>query len=274
MPHAFELAQGDRDPRHAGGGLGGDRHRPRDRRLVPRHRQRGRAAPRRDRPDLVRRGERAVDGHGLGPASALRAQRRGARPERHLPRDGVHDRGPRGRDDRRPTRPLGLPRGRLGVRVRRPERGRLHVPPPARASTSSTSAAGRRRPSRRCAWVSTRRPAWRRSARRWGSGTMSAEGAPVDFAPAGIPAVDGVVDFVSPGFLGVRTSDALYRFMISQGMAYAGHHLYGDGVDAAATRRRGRPGSTRRSPDRGPARAAAVERPVIEASQRRVMMCP
>jgi hypothetical protein len=57
----------------------------------------------------------------------------------------------------------------------------------------------------------------------------------VDVAPAGLPRVEGVVDFVSPGFLGVRTSDALYRFMISQGMAYAGHHLYGEDVDAAAT---------------------------------------
>ena len=68
-----------------------------------------------------------------------------------------------------------------------------------------------------------------------GIGDDVAEGAPVDFAPAGLPKVDGVVDFISPGFLGVRTSDALYQFMIAQGMAYAGHHLYGDDVDAAAT---------------------------------------
>jgi uncharacterized protein YndB with AHSA1/START domain len=61
------------------------------------------------------------------------------------------------------------------------------------------------------------------------------EGDPVRFAAEGIPAIDGVVDFVSPNLLGFRASDALYRFQIAPGFAYAGHHLFGDGVDVEAT---------------------------------------
>ncbi len=60
------------------------------------------------------------------------------------------------------------------------------------------------------------------------------DGDPVRFAADGIPAIEGVVDFVSPNLLGFRASDALYQFQIAPGFAYAGHHLFGDDVDVEA----------------------------------------
>lgn len=61
------------------------------------------------------------------------------------------------------------------------------------------------------------------------------EGDPVRFEAEGIPAIEGAVDFVSPNLLGFRASDALYQFQIAPGFAYAGHHLFGDGVDVEAS---------------------------------------
>jgi hypothetical protein len=58
----------------------------------------------------------------------------------------------------------------------------------------------------------------------------------VRFEVPGLPTVEGVVDFVSPSIIGVRTDDALLRFLWSpQGVVFAGHHLYGDADKAAAT---------------------------------------
>ena len=60
-----------------------------------------------------------------------------------------------------------------------------------------------------------------------------AEGDKVHFTVAG-QAVDGVVDTVSePGFLGVRTDDALLRFVGGGGMLLTGHHVFAD-IDPAA----------------------------------------
>jgi uncharacterized protein YndB with AHSA1/START domain len=56
-------------------------------------------------------------------------------------------------------------------------------------------------------------------------------GDPVRGAPEGLPPVDGVVDFVNPDAIGVRTSDALYRFVQGIGPTVAVHHLFADGVD-------------------------------------------
>jgi hypothetical protein len=51
-------------------------------------------------------------------------------------------------------------------------------------------------------------------------------------APQGLPADEGVVDYVSPNFLGVRSNDALYRFIYGfTGAVMLGHHLFADGVD-------------------------------------------
>jgi uncharacterized protein YndB with AHSA1/START domain len=52
---------------------------------------------------------------------------------------------------------------------------------------------------------------------------------------AGPEPLEGVVDYVTPSFLGVRTGDGLYRFhgRASLGMSIGvGHHLFADGVDA------------------------------------------
>jgi hypothetical protein len=48
-----------------------------------------------------------------------------------------------------------------------------------------------------------------------------AEGDQVRLTPEGLPPIEGVVDLVSPDFLGVRTSDGMYRFIHGMG---AGHH--------------------------------------------------
>jgi hypothetical protein len=59
------------------------------------------------------------------------------------------------------------------------------------------------------------------------------EGDKVRLTPEGLNPIEGVVDYVSPDTLGVRTEDGLYRFVRGHnGMVAAGHHLYADGVDA------------------------------------------
>jgi uncharacterized protein YndB with AHSA1/START domain len=50
----------------------------------------------------------------------------------------------------------------------------------------------------------------------------------------GVGTISGLVDFVSPSFLGIRTDDALLRFgHTPQGAVFVSHHLYGD-VDRTA----------------------------------------
>ncbi|MGH2660304.1 MAG: SRPBCC family protein [Actinomycetota bacterium] len=61
------------------------------------------------------------------------------------------------------------------------------------------------------------------------------DGDHVRLTPEGLPPIDGVVDHVSPSFLGVRTDDALYRFIRGyEGTVMVGHHLFADGVDEQA----------------------------------------
>ena len=58
------------------------------------------------------------------------------------------------------------------------------------------------------------------------------EGDKVTLTPEGFPPIDGVVDCVSRSFLGVRSSDALYRFIYGfTGTVMVGHHLFAGGVD-------------------------------------------
>jgi hypothetical protein len=57
-----------------------------------------------------------------------------------------------------------------------------------------------------------------------------AVGDPVALELTGLPRIDGVVDYRSSGFLGIRTADALYRFHDRQAIGLpiaVGHHLYG-----------------------------------------------
>lgn len=56
----------------------------------------------------------------------------------------------------------------------------------------------------------------------------------VRLTPDGLAPVEGVVDYASPNFLGLRTADAMYRFhgRARLGMTVAvGHHLYEPGVN-------------------------------------------
>jgi hypothetical protein len=54
----------------------------------------------------------------------------------------------------------------------------------------------------------------------------------VRLTPDGFEAIEGVVDHVSPSFLGVRSDDALYRFIASfEGASMIGHHLFAEGVN-------------------------------------------
>jgi uncharacterized protein YndB with AHSA1/START domain len=58
------------------------------------------------------------------------------------------------------------------------------------------------------------------------------EGDQVRITPEGFPPIDGVVDCVSRSFLGVRSSDALYRFIYGfTGNVMVGHHLFASGAD-------------------------------------------
>src|SRR5689334_2653015 len=58
----------------------------------------------------------------------------------------------------------------------------------------------------------------------------------VHLTPENLPPIDGVVDYVQGDFLGVRTDDAMYRFIRGYaGGAVLGHHLFAEGVDREAT---------------------------------------
>ena len=56
----------------------------------------------------------------------------------------------------------------------------------------------------------------------------------VRLTPEGLPILDGVVDWLSRDFLGVRTDDGIYRFMhiaAFGGPTGVGHHVFDDAVD-------------------------------------------
>jgi uncharacterized protein YndB with AHSA1/START domain len=55
----------------------------------------------------------------------------------------------------------------------------------------------------------------------------------VRLTPEGFPPMEGVVDYASPSFLGVRTDDALYRFFYGFDTVGLGHHLFAEGLDQA-----------------------------------------
>jgi len=59
----------------------------------------------------------------------------------------------------------------------------------------------------------------------------------VRLTPEGLTPVEGVVDYATPAFLGVRTDDALYRFYLRDAWGWpvgVAHHLFGEGDDAEA----------------------------------------
>jgi uncharacterized protein YndB with AHSA1/START domain len=58
------------------------------------------------------------------------------------------------------------------------------------------------------------------------------EGDHVDLHPDGLPPIAGVIDCAGRSFLGVRTDDAMYRFISGfDGTTMVGHHLFAEGVD-------------------------------------------
>ncbi len=64
------------------------------------------------------------------------------------------------------------------------------------------------------------------------------EGTRVRFRPEGLPPIDGVVYLVNADTLGLRTGDAMYRFLRGfHGAMVVGHHLFVDGVDPRETER-------------------------------------
>ena len=59
----------------------------------------------------------------------------------------------------------------------------------------------------------------------------------VAMTPEGLPPIAGVIDVRSPSFLGVRSEDAMYRFMHIDwnGTVGLGHHLFEEGLDQEET---------------------------------------
>ena len=54
--------------------------------------------------------------------------------------------------------------------------------------------------------------------------------------PEGIEPIEGVVEWVSPSFLGVRTDDAIYRFIWAfTGPLMVAHHIFRDVDEAKET---------------------------------------
>jgi uncharacterized protein YndB with AHSA1/START domain len=81
---------------------------------------------------------------------------------------------------------------------------------------------------------SSEESAWPVLLRALGVSTSAAQGDRVRLDVDGLDPIDGVVDYVTSNFLGVRTSDALYRFhgRAPIGMTIAvGHHRYGEDID-------------------------------------------
>lgn len=69
-----------------------------------------------------------------------------------------------------------------------------------------------------------------------GIGDGSAVGDPIHLHVPGAEPVDGVVDYLTPIFVGIRTDDGLYRFYGRESMGMpvsAAHHLFAPGTDQA-----------------------------------------
>ena len=59
-------------------------------------------------------------------------------------------------------------------------------------------------------------------------------GDPAHFRAAGLPDLDGEIDFVNDNFVGFRTTDGMYRLIHGMGTVALGHHIFTP-VDRAAT---------------------------------------
>lgn len=99
-------------------------------------------------------------------------------------------------------------------------------------------------PGRTAVFVDAQAPESSAGARAWaavlaelGLGDHAALGDPVRLTLDGLVSIDGILDYLAPGYVGVRNSDALYRFHGRLGSSLPvalGHHLFAFGVDRAA----------------------------------------
>lgn len=81
---------------------------------------------------------------------------------------------------------------------------------------------------------------WEVLTEEFGLPAKPAEGDRVRLAVAGLPPVEGVIDYVDlPSFLGVRTDDAMYRFIHSGAdrgnVVVLGHHVFAEDADEKET---------------------------------------
>ena len=101
-------------------------------------------------------------------------------------------------------------------------------------STSSSSVAAGRSRSRHGAPQVEADRAWSAFHRALGVGPGRQGRRPRACPLDGLPALDGVIDYRTTDFLGVRTDDGIYRFIAAMGSTAIGHHIYAD-VEPAAT---------------------------------------
>jgi uncharacterized protein YndB with AHSA1/START domain len=83
---------------------------------------------------------------------------------------------------------------------------------------------------------------WEVLTKEFGLPAKPAEGDRVRLAVAGLPPVEGVIDYVDlPSFLGVRTDDGMYRFIHSGAdrgnVIVLGHHVFTEDADEEETER-------------------------------------
>ena len=84
--------------------------------------------------------------------------------------------------------------------------------------------------------VADRDEAWSTLRSALGLDAPVAVGDQVRLTPQGLPEMEGVVDWVSPSFLGVRTEDGLFRFIHGfDGSVGLGHHVFVEGLDQEQT---------------------------------------
>jgi uncharacterized protein YndB with AHSA1/START domain len=84
--------------------------------------------------------------------------------------------------------------------------------------------------------VADREHAWEVFRRGLGLPGPVALGDRVTLTPEGLDPIEGVVDYFSPSFLGVRSQDGIFRFIYAfTGSVMLGHHDFSEGGDHEAT---------------------------------------
>ncbi|MEV7969705.1 hypothetical protein AB0O34_27560 [Sphaerisporangium sp. NPDC088356] len=75
-------------------------------------------------------------------------------------------------------------------------------------------------------------PVWKLLERGLGVKGEIVQGDRVRLTPEGLEPIEGVADYVAPGFLGVRTGDGLYRFVAGlHDTVVIGRHIFSDDAD-------------------------------------------